>query len=127
MSIEANIQSAIADLKSEPDALAEIAAEYGIKPEVLAARFARAYPNGVPAEIDMAAKVEDEIVRQCARYSTTREGVIGPVKAVNGRRVYCIGRHDREVIAVCADTAKTWRMGVGNFTDAQMRYQGIVA
>lgn len=38
----------------------EFAADYGVKAEVLSARFARAYPNGVPA----AAPSADEMIRR---------------------------------------------------------------
>lgn len=127
MSIETNIQSAIADLRAEPDALVEIAAEYGIKADVLAARFARAFPDGVPAPIDMASRVEEAVVAACSQYQVSRSGVIGPIKAANGRRVFVIGRSGSKVHAVCCETAHLRTMGLGNFTDALLRSQGIGA
>lgn len=43
MTIEANITNALEDLRSDPSALEEIAAEYGIKADVLRARAEKAY------------------------------------------------------------------------------------
>lgn len=55
MITEATIQDALSDLRSEPEALEEIAAEYGIKPEVLRARAEKAF-GSVEAIAERAAK-----------------------------------------------------------------------
>lgn len=121
MTTEANIRDAIEDLKAEPKAINEIAAEYGIAVEVLAARFAKAYPNGVLAKVDVTAKIEEAITKACARYRVPRDRAM-PLLTKDGKRVTVVCRiGTTKVIAVDHEIAHTWEMGQGCFSNASLR------
>lgn len=120
MSIEANIRDAIADLNREGiDALEGIAADYGIKADVLRARFEK---NGTPMKpVDMAAKVTEAVASAAARYGVpvsatnvylTKTGEKVTVICHVGRTTYIVVRHT---------TAQVYRYGAGHFTAASIR------
>ena len=83
--------------------------------DVLRARFARAFPNGVPARVDMAAKVRDAVAAACARYGVpvdaTRTGVDR-----HGERYTLIGRlNNRVAVTVDHATARCWNSPMSRF------------
>lgn len=102
--------------------VAEFAADYGVRADVLRARFDRAYPNGVPARVDMAAKVEEAVTNACRRYGVPRDATLtGP----NSRGEVCtlicrVGRGVR-MIAVDHATARVWEMDGRSFNGAAAR------
>lgn len=102
-------------------AISEVAEDMGASIEILAARFNRAYPDGVPAEIDMGAKVEEQVQRQCIRYNVPRSATVGPIFTKSNKRVIVICRIGKSVIAVDTKTASVWKIGGGAFSSAAIK------
>lgn len=128
MITEATIQSAIDDLRIEGiDALTEIATDYGIKPEVLRSRFERAFPNGVPAPVDVKAKIEESIVATCARYGVPRSAAIGPITTKHNRRVTVICHTRSRYIVVDMTTGEVRELGFNLIGAASLRYAKVAA
>lgn len=95
--------------------IAEFAADYGIRADVIRSRFERAFPNGVPAAVDMAAKVDEAIERACRRYGVPRSATkTGPTD--RGERVTVICKTGGvRVIGVDHATARVWEMDARAF------------
>jgi len=103
------------------DAIREIAADYGADEAVLTGRFARAYPEGVPAAVNEAAKLDEAIEAACLRYNVPRSATL-PVTLRDGTRVTAIGVTGRSVIAVRHDLLKAWKYPDAWFSNATMRF-----
>lgn len=71
MTIEQRIQDAIMDVRQSPDELEEIAAEYGIKPEVLRARIEKSF-GSVEAMIAADAKIKNAAERDAAERAAAK-------------------------------------------------------
>ena len=109
MSIETRIANAIEDLKAEPTALDEIAAEYGIKPIALRVRFENSYG---PVEA-YSAKVAETAA------NAERAAVMGEQAE---RRAYEREMKSRETIAeFFATQPHTFGRGVTNAARAYLR------
>lgn len=108
-------------------AIAEVAGDYDANPTVLRARFEKAFPEGVPAITSAKDAVEAKIVETCARYRTTREGCVGPIRTTTGRTVTCIGRYGNQIVAVDMGTGAVRMLGFGTITGAAMRMAGLAA
>lgn len=122
MTTEALIRDALADLCKEPEALDEIAADYGIKPEVLRARFERAYPNGAPTQINLQTKIDEAVAAACTKYGVPAHSA-SVLMTKDGRKVTVIcGSYDgRGVVCVSHDTAATLVFGHGAFSVQSVR------
>lgn len=118
-SIEQRIADAIEDLKAEPTALVEIAAEYSIKPEALRIRFENSYG---PVESYTAPSTRD-IVAEAVERSAARFSLSPQAKAYVGKRFFRDGAWYRfvawdgkRVHAISESAGKRWIMtGQGNF------------
>jgi len=104
--------------KDLDQSITEVARDYDANPIVLRARFDKAYPNGVMAPVDMAAKVEETIQNTCERYGVPRSAVLGKVRTTVGRTVYVVCHTSNRYVVVDAATAEVRLLGFGCITTA---------
>jgi hypothetical protein len=119
----------IADLAAEArkgadmDAAMIDAAEfYGAKLEVVKARFARAFPEGVPAEKPRADKLAEAVADACKRYGIPADACI-PMVLANGQKVTVICRiATSKIIAVRHDNFQRWTYDMRMMSAAAIHY-----